>query len=122
MQSEPLRFPSVRSATTLSLLGPNPLYGSRFYGIGNELEAALSSLLLIGVAALLFGRGCSRAGVAIFAGAGVMLGLTMGAGRLGADVGGIITIGAGAATAAALMLPGGLTRRAIAVQSHSPIC
>ena len=28
-----------------SLLGPNPLFGSRFYGIGNELEAALSALL-----------------------------------------------------------------------------
>ncbi len=104
-----------------SLLGPNPLYGSRFYGIGNELEAGLSSLLLIGIAALLVGRGRSRAGVAIFAGAGLMLGITMGAGRLGADVGGIITIGAGAATAAVLMLPGGLTKRAIAAVVIAPV-
>ena len=45
-----------------SLLGPNPLFGSRFYGIGNELEATLSALLVIGIGALLYGRGRSRGG------------------------------------------------------------
>jgi len=104
-----------------SLLGPNPLYGSRFYGVGNELEAALSSLLLIGVGALLMGRGRSRAAVVAFALGGVVLGLVMGAGRLGADVGGIITIGAGAATAAVLMLPGGVTKRALAAVIIAPV-
>jgi len=34
-----------------SLLGPNPRFGSRFYGIGNELEAILPVLVLVGVAA-----------------------------------------------------------------------
>jgi hypothetical protein len=104
-----------------SLLGPNPLYGSRFYGIGNELEATLSALLLIGVGALLFGRGRSRAGVAAFAGGGVVLAIAIGAGRLGADVGGVITVAAGAATAALLMLPGGLTGRALALAIAAPV-
>lgn len=97
-----------------SLLGPNPLFGSRFYGIGNELEATLAALLLVGVGALLCGRGRSRGAVAAFAGGGLVLALVVGAGRLGADVGGVITIGAGAAVAAAAMLPGGVTRRAAA--------
>lgn len=104
-----------------SLLGPNPLFGSRFYGIGNELEAALSALLLIGLGALLCGRGRSRAGVAAFAAGGLVLGVAIGAGRLGADVGGVITVAAGAATAAVLMLPGGVTRRAVAVVVGAPV-
>ncbi len=103
-----------------SLLGPNPLFGSRFYGVGNELEATLSALLLIGIGALLFGRGRSRAGVAAFAVGGVVLGITIGAGRLGADVGGVITLAAGAATAALLMMPGGLTGRALALALLAP--
>jgi hypothetical protein len=40
-----------------SLLGPNPRFGSRFYGIGNELEATLPVLLFIAMAVLLYGRG-----------------------------------------------------------------
>ena len=40
-----------------SLLGPNPLFGSRFYGIGNELEGTLAALLVVALGALLFGRG-----------------------------------------------------------------
>ena len=35
-----------------SLLGPNPRFGARLYGIGNELEAMLPVLALVGVAAL----------------------------------------------------------------------
>jgi hypothetical protein len=104
-----------------SLLGPNPMFGSRFYGIGNELEATLTALLLIGVAALLTGGGRGRAGVWAFAGAGAALALVMGAGRLGADVGGVITVGAGAAVAAVLMAPGGVTRRALAVVVVAPL-
>lgn len=104
-----------------SLLGPNPLFGARFYGIGNELEATLAALLLVGVGTLLAGRGRSRAAVAAFAGGGVALALVVGAGRLGADVGGVITIGAGAAVAAVLMLPGGLTRRSAAVVVLAPV-
>ena len=47
-----------------SLLGPNPLFGSRFYGIGNELEATLPALLLIGARrAALRARALARARV-----------------------------------------------------------
>ncbi len=36
-----------------SLLGPNPRFGSRYYGLGNELEASLPILMLFGLAAAL---------------------------------------------------------------------
>jgi hypothetical protein len=104
-----------------SLLGPNPLFGSRFYGIGNELEGTLAALLVIAIGTLLCGRGRSRTAVAAFAGGGVALALVVGAGRLGADVGGVITIGAGAGAAAVLMLPGGLTRRSAAIAVAAPV-
>src|SRR4029079_1262737 len=35
--------------TAVSLLGPNPGLGVRFFGIGNELEAALGAMLLLAV-------------------------------------------------------------------------
>jgi hypothetical protein len=37
-----------------SLLGPNPAYGSRFYGIGNELKPALAVLVFAAVPAALY--------------------------------------------------------------------
>ncbi len=43
--------------TTLSLLGPNPGLGVRFYGIGNELEALLGVLVIAGTGAALAGFG-----------------------------------------------------------------
>jgi hypothetical protein len=98
-----------------SLLGPNPRSGSRYYGIGNELEATLPVLLLVGLAALLTGRGRTRGTMLAFALSGLALGVAIGSGRLGADVGGVITVGAGTAAATLLMLPGGVTRRALAV-------
>jgi len=104
-----------------SLLGPNPLYGSRFYGIGNELEGTLAALLVVALGALLFRRGRSERAVAIFAGGGLLLALIVGAGRLGADVGGVITIGAAAGAAAVMMLPGGLTRRSAAIAILAPV-
>ena len=104
-----------------SLLGPNPRFGSRYYGIGNELEAALPVLMLIGLAALLWGRSRSRAGAVIFAGAGLVLGAAIGSGRLGADVGGVITVGGGVAVAVLFMLPGGVTRRAVVIACLVPI-
>ena len=39
--------------TSLSLLGPNPGLGVRFYGIGNELEAMLAVLVIAGTGAAL---------------------------------------------------------------------
>jgi hypothetical protein len=86
-----------------SLLGPNPRFGSRYYGLGNELEASLPVLLFIGLAALLYGRTRSRGTALAFGLAGLVFGAAVGSGRLGADVGGIITVGGGAAVAT---LPG----------------
>ena len=103
-----------------SLLGPNPLFGSRFYGLGNELEATLPALLLIGLAAHLCGRPRTRGAVWLVVGCGLALGVVAGAGRLGSDVGGVITIGAGVATMVVLLLPGGVTRRSLALAVVTP--
>ncbi len=104
-----------------SLLGPNPRFGSRFYGLGNELEASLPVLLFVALAVVLHGRGRSRAGAATFGVAGLIFGAIVGSGRLGADVGGVITVGAGTAVAVLLMLPGGVTRRALALAVVAPV-
>jgi hypothetical protein len=45
--------------TKLSLLGPNPIFGVRFYGIGNELEALIAVMVPVGVRRLP-GRGGAR--------------------------------------------------------------
>ena len=103
-----------------SLIGPNPLFGSRFYGIGNELESALPAILLIGLGALWFGRGKSRQGVALFAGCGLVLGVALGSARLGADVGGVMTVAAGFGVAVLVMLPGRLSSRTIALVVIAP--
>ena len=39
--------------TALSLMGPNPAAGVRFFGIGNELEATLVALVPIATGAAL---------------------------------------------------------------------
>ena len=98
-----------------SLLGPNPRFGARFYGIGNELEATLPVLLLVGIAAVVGSMARSRRLVLIFGGAMLVLGAAVGAGRLGADVGGVISIGAGGAVAVLLALAGKPSRWAIAL-------
>ena len=103
-----------------SLLGPSPRSGSRFYGLGNELEIVLTIVMLVAVAALLRRRERTRAGAVAFAVGGIVLAAIVGSGRLGADVGGIFTIAGGAGVATLLMLPGGLTRRAIALAMLAP--
>ena len=103
-----------------SLFGPNPLFGARFYGVGNELEATLPVLMLVAVAAALCPRGRSRGAALAFAAGGVVLGAAVGAGRLGADVGGVITVGAGTAVAVALAAPGRLTGRRVALVVLAP--
>lgn len=82
-----------------SLLGSNPLYGARFFGIGNELEAAITVSCVIGVGAALCDRKLAHP-ARWFAGAGVLLAIFLGAGRLGADVGGVIFAGAAFGAAA----------------------
>jgi hypothetical protein len=88
--------------TTLSLLGPNPGLGVRFYGIGNELEALLSVLVVAGTGAAIQGfipRLAPRAAAATFIVVGLTCAFVFAAGRFGADVGAAIVmpIGAGAA-------------------------
>ena len=104
-----------------SLLGVNPRSGSRFYGLGNELEATLTVLLMVGLGALLWDRPRSRSSAAIVAVAGLVLCFFTGAAELGADVGGVITVGAGVAAAALLMLPGQISWRRIAVAALVPV-
>lgn len=88
-----------------SLLGPNPKFGSRFFGAGNEMEAAFAVMMLLGVGAALTGKPRSRRTAAMFALGGAALAVVVGSGRLGADVGGVATIGTGAIVATAMMLP-----------------
>ncbi len=102
--------------TALSVLGPNPGAGVRFFGIGNELEAILTTLTLVGAGAWLETRdGLSRrAGAAWFVAICAIAVLAFAPGRFGADVGAAIVLGVGAATAAVLSL-GLERRRAIAI-------
>jgi hypothetical protein len=90
--------------TALSLLGPNPGLGVRFYGIGNELEASLAVLVVAGTGAGLAGfapRLSSRRCATAFLAIGVGCALVFAAGRFGADVGAAIVLPLGAAVAAA---------------------
>jgi hypothetical protein len=89
--------------TSLSLLGPNPGLGVRFYGIGNELEAVLAVLVVAGTGAALtgFGAGASRRfAAATFLVVGLGAAFVFAAGRFGADVGAAIVFPVGAAAAA----------------------
>jgi hypothetical protein len=90
--------------SSLSLLGPNPGLGVRFYGIGNELEALLGVLIVAGTGAALTGfspRIESRRAAVAFLVVGVVLAFVFAAGRFGADVGAAIVFPVGAAVAAA---------------------
>ena len=117
-----------------SLLGVNPRSGSRFYGLGNELESTLVVLLFVALGALLMrradfearaapflrGPGRSRGAATSVALAGLVAAVFVGAGQLGADVGGVMTVGCGVAVMTVLMLPGKTSRRAIAVALAVP--
>ena len=92
--------------TALSLLGPNPGLGVRFYGIGNELEALLAVLVVAGTGAGLTGflpRASRRGGAAAFLAIGLTAALVFAVGRFGADVGAAIVFPVGAAVAAAAL-------------------
>jgi hypothetical protein len=104
-----------------SLLGPNPKFGSRYFGLGNEFKSGLTVMLLVGLAAAMTGTGKSRRAAAGFAAGGLVLGVILGAGRLGAGVGGVIIVASGAAVATLLMLPGRPSRRAIVLACLSPV-
>jgi hypothetical protein len=92
--------------TKLSLLGPNPIYGARFYGIGNELEALFAVMVPVGVGAALSasaGRGRAvdgRRAATAFLGVAAVAAIVFAAGRFGADVGAAIVLPLGGAVAA----------------------
>lgn len=90
--------------TSLSLLGPNPGLGVRFYGIGNELEALLGVLVVAGTGAALTGfwpRWAARRAAVAFLLASLLSAIVFAAGRFGADVGAAIVLPVGGAVAAA---------------------
>ncbi len=105
---------------SLAIIGPNPKGGSRFFGIGNELEITLAVTVLIGAGAglTMLPRRLAPRGFAI---ACLVAAFVIGVGRLGADVGGVITLGAGGAAAVVASLPGGPSRRAIALAVIVPV-
>jgi hypothetical protein len=91
-----------------SLGGPNPASGSRFFGIGNELEAAFAVVVPLGVGAALASRprlaeGGRRA-AGVFLAVGFLAAAVFALGRFGADVGAAIVLPAGAAVAAAVSI------------------
>jgi hypothetical protein len=101
--------------TRLSLLGPNPIYGVRFYGIGNELEALFAVMVPVGVGAGLsalaaLGKPFNEGAVLAFLAAGLVGAVVFGVGAFGADVGAAIVLPVGAVVAAASLsreaLPG----------------
>ena len=103
-----------------SLLGPNPVLGSRFFGAGNELEIALAAVGLLGLGGALAtasrARGCggSRSAARCWRS-------RLRWGRLGADVGAVPTIVAGA-TVAALVAAGSIPwRLRIAILLVAPV-
>ena len=113
-----------------SLLGPNPILGARFYGIGNELKSGLAVLVFAAVAAALYPVAASRAegpprggarAAAAMAGAGVLLALIEGSARIGAGVGGVILVSAGTAIATVMLLGGRVTRRRVLIVLLSPL-
>jgi hypothetical protein len=118
-----------------SLLGPDPILGARFYGIGNELKSGLAVLVLAGVAAALYpvgeldGRGPqpgrrsppSRRPALVMACAGVVLAVIEGSARIGAGVGGVILVSAGFALATVLLLPGAGNRRRLLTVLIAPL-
>ncbi len=97
--------------TSLSVLGPNPAGGVRFYGIGNELEAGIAAMVPIGAGAWL-GSKPDRSPVFaawFFVACALVATLAFAPGRFGADVGAAIVLPAGAAVAVSIVL--GLSRR-----------
>jgi hypothetical protein len=108
--------------TELSLAGPNPAEGVRFFGIGNELEATMGALVPIATGAALVAwapRARRRTAAIAF---GITAALAVAAfapGRFGADVGAAIGLPVGAAVAAGVCL--GASRRRLALLLAAPV-
>jgi hypothetical protein len=98
--------------SALSLLGPNPALGVRFYGIGNELEALLSVVIVGGIGAGLAGfapRLSPGRSAIVFLVIGLVCAGIFASGKFGADVGAAIDFPMGVAVAA-LVITGGRRR------------
>jgi hypothetical protein len=107
--------------TPLSLIGPDPGLGVRFYGIGNELEAALTPLILFGIGVavtVLAPKLAPRRVAAVFAVTALPFAFVFASGRFGADVGAAITLPAGAAGAVAALR---VTRRSLLLIVAAPV-
>ncbi len=104
-----------------SVLGPNPLLGARFYGVGNEMKSGLAVLVLAAVAGALYRSRRDRRAVLAVVGAGLLLAVIEGSARIGAGVGGVILVCAGTAVAALMLAPGALTRRRALIALASPV-
>jgi hypothetical protein len=104
-----------------SLLGPNPAFGARFYGIGNELKSALAVLVLAAVAAAIYPAVRSRKTATTMACAGILLAIVEGSARIGAGVGGVILVSAGTAVATVMLLPGQLNRKRLLIVMAAPV-
>jgi hypothetical protein len=114
----------LASGSTLiggSIAGPNPAGGARFFGIGNELEALLCLSVLIGTGAALARVGGARRAPLAFGLTALVAAGILGAGRLGADVGAVITLGAGGAAAALASVPEPPSRRLVALAVAVPV-
>jgi hypothetical protein len=110
--------------TVRSLLGPDPAHGSRFYGMGNQLEAVVAPLVPIGVAAALTARRAAvapRAAALAFAVAALASVIAFAPGRFGADVGLAIDLPVGAAVAVLVCLREQGRVRALAVVLLVPL-
>jgi hypothetical protein len=94
--------------TKLSLLGPNPVFGVRFYGIGNELEALIAVMVPVAVGAGLTAwsstekPGNERWAVVAFIGVSLLAAVVFALGRFGADIGAAIVLPIGGAVAAVI--------------------
>jgi len=104
-----------------SLLGPNPILGARFYGIGNELKSGLAVLALAACAAALYPATRGARATALLSAVGILLAVVEGSARIGAGVGGVILVSSGFALAAVMMLPGAVTSRRATIVLASPL-
>jgi hypothetical protein len=104
--------------TELSLIGPSPVGGVRFYGIGNELEATLGALVPIAAGAGLAAwmpSASKRDAALTFALVALVALAAFAPGRFGADVGAAVGLPVGAAIAAGVCLDAGRGRLALAL-------
>ncbi len=108
--------------TELSLAGPNPAGGVRFFGIGTELAAVIGALVPIATGAGLVAwapRAPGRTAAIAFGVTATLAVAAFAPGRFGADVGAAIGLPVGAAVAAGVCLGAG--RRRLALLLAAPV-